>query len=124
MRTKLLRKKAKNYLLVISSLILLSAIPYFAGSGLDNPEPMGGYLNANFPSALPQGLPYQPVFPNISFDSPLTFNELPTGNKIIVGQRDGKIFWFDKYSIAGKAFSNIPRKLLTYHFLAILYQSK
>ena len=94
--TKSLRNQIKNYLLVVSSLILLSAIPYFAGSGLDNPEPIGAYLNSNFPSALPQGLPYQPVFPNITFDSPLTFNEVPNGNKIIVGQRDGKIFWFDK----------------------------
>ncbi|MFS4493972.1 PQQ-dependent sugar dehydrogenase [Maribacter sp. 2308TA10-17] len=97
MKTKLLRKKSRKYLFVFASLLLFSAIPYyFAGSGLDNPEPMGAYLNGNFPGSLPQGLPYQPVFPNITFDSPLTFNEVPSGNKVIVGQRDGKIFWFDK----------------------------
>ena len=96
MKTRLLKAKSKKYLLIFSSFILLSAAPYFAGSGLDDPEPMGSYLNANFPAILPQGLPYEPVFPNISFDSPLTFNELPEGNKIIVGQRDGKIYWFDK----------------------------
>ncbi|MFK7812561.1 MAG: Ig-like domain-containing protein [Maribacter sp.] len=98
MKTKLLLKKPKKYILLFSALLLLSAsaIPYFAGTGLDNPEPMGSYLNANFPAILPQGLPYEPVYPNISFNSPLTFNELPNGNKIIVGQRDGRIFWFDK----------------------------
>ncbi len=96
MRTKLLLRNPKKYILLFSTLLLLSAIPYFAGSGLDNPEPMGSYLNGNFPQSLPQGLPYEPIFPNISFDSPLTFNELPSDDKIIVGQRDGRIFWFDK----------------------------
>lgn len=97
MKRKLHFVKSNKYILLIVSFLLLSAsIPYFAGSGLDNPTPMGSYLNENFPGSLPQGLPYEPVFPNISFDSPLTFNELPTGNKIIVGQRDGQIFWFDK----------------------------
>lgn len=96
MQIKLLKTNSKKYLLVFSSLILLSAVPFFAGSGLDNPEPMGNYLNNNFPGVLPQGVPYEPVFPNITFNSPLTFNEMPTGNKVIVGQRDGKIYWFDK----------------------------
>ncbi|TMM55901.1 T9SS type A sorting domain-containing protein [Maribacter algarum] len=97
MKTKLLLGKRKKYLFLLSSLLFLSAIPYyFAGSGLDNPQPIGSYLNGNFPGILPQGLPYEPIFPNLTFDSPLTFNELPTGNKIIVGQRDGKIFSFEK----------------------------
>ncbi len=97
MKTKLLFGKPKKYLLLFSSLLFVSSIPYyFAGSGLDNPEPMGSYLNGNFPGILPQGLPYEPVFPNLTFNSPLTFNEVPSGDKIIVGQRDGRIFSFDK----------------------------
>jgi len=71
-------------------------MPYFAGSGLDEAEPLGGYLNNNFPSALTQGVPYEPIFPNLTFDSPLTFNEVPNTNRIIIGQRDGQLFWFDK----------------------------
>ncbi|MBM1107999.1 Ig-like domain-containing protein [Aurantibacter crassamenti] len=91
----------KNYnfrsvALLLLSVILMSAVPFIFGPGLTKAEPIGKYLNGNFPGALPQGLPYQPVFPNITFDSPLTFNEVPNDNKIIVGQRDGKIFWFDK----------------------------
>lgn len=98
MKTKLLGKKSRNFLLIFSSLLLFSAVPYFAGSGLDNPEPLEPYLNNNFPAVLPEGLPYEPAFPNLTFDSPLTFNEVPDANKIIVGQRNGQIFWFDKTS--------------------------
>ncbi|NNE76252.1 MAG: hypothetical protein HKN31_04185, partial [Pricia sp.] len=96
MKKKLLQKKSIKYLVLISSLFLFGAIPYFAGSGLDNAEPLNSYLNYNFPARLSSGLPYVPVFSNLTFDSPLTFNEVPNANKIIVGQRDGQIFWFDK----------------------------
>ena len=59
--------------------------------------PFSPFLNNVFPDVIPTGnIPYEPVFPNITFDSPLTFNEVPEGGKIIIGQRDGRIFWFDK----------------------------
>ncbi len=96
MEKKLPKSYLKNYLLGFGSLLLLGAVPYFAGSGLDNAAPIGPYLNYKFPATIPNGLPYEPVFPNLTFDSPLTFNEVPNANKIIVGQRDGKIYWFDK----------------------------
>ncbi len=96
MKIKLRNTKFQKYLLALSALILVSAIPFFAGSGLDDAEPLDSYLNGNFPSSLPQRLPYEPVFPNLTFDSPLTFNEVPNTNKIIIGQRDGQLFWFDK----------------------------
>ncbi len=98
MKTKQLLTKPKAYLFAVFSFLLLGAMPYFAGSGLISPEPLGKYLNSNFPAiiSVPQGLPYEPIFPNLTFDSPLTFNELPTGNRVLVGQRDGKIYWFNK----------------------------
>lgn len=98
MKIKSLLQHPKRMGLIVLGLLLLSAVPYFVGPGLDNPEPLGKYLNNNFPSIVsqPQGLPYEPVFPNLTFDSPLTFNELPSSNRIIVGQRNGKIYWFDK----------------------------
>ncbi len=91
-------KQRKNYIFVIFALVLFSAMSYFSGSGLTNPESLGNYLNNKFPAtvSLSQGLPYVPVYQNITFDSPLTFNEFPTSEKLIVGQRDGKIYWFDK----------------------------
>ncbi len=96
MKKKLLLTKSRKYLLLASSLLLLSAVPFFAGSGLDDAEPLESYLNGNFPAVPAQGLPYEPIFPNLTFDSPLTFNEIPNSNKIIIGQRDGQLFWFDK----------------------------
>lgn len=91
-------KRSINYLFATSIVALFSAMSYFSGSGLTNPEPLGNYLNNNFPAtvSVSEGLPYVPVYQNITFDSPLTFNEFPTSEKIIVGQRDGKIYWFDK----------------------------
>ena len=66
------------------------------GPGLNTPEPIGPYLNNAFPGFITSpGDLYQPVFPNLTFESPLTFNEV-SGNRIIIGQRDGQIFWFDK----------------------------
>lgn len=78
--------------------MMLSAVPYLAGPGLNAPEPLGKYLNNAFPAVVTQasGVPYEPVFQNLTFDSPLTFNELPTDDKIVIGQRNGKIYWFDK----------------------------
>lgn len=98
MKRKILPRNFKRYLLAFFSLLLLGAVPYFVGSGLDNPEPLGKYLNNNFPAtvSVSQGLPYVPIYPNLTFDSPLTFNELPNSERILVGQRDGKIYWFDK----------------------------
>lgn len=98
MKIALRSTKGKITLLAVLALLLLSAAPFFIGSGLNAPEPLGRYLNFNFPAAVPNsnGLPYAPVYTNLTFDSPLTFNELPTTAKIVVGQRDGKIFWFDK----------------------------
>lgn len=96
---KSLFRQPKNYIFAITAVVLFSAMSYFSGSGLSNPEPLGNYLNNNFPAVVSQseGVPYVPVFPNLTFDSPLTFNELPAGNnKVLVGQRDGKIYWFDK----------------------------
>lgn len=91
-------KRPINYIFAISAVALFSAMSYFSGSGLTSAEPLGSYLNSNFPAtvSVSQGLPYVPVYQNLTFDSPLTFNELPTSEKILVGQRDGKIFWFDK----------------------------
>ncbi|MFD0795938.1 Ig-like domain-containing protein [Maribacter chungangensis] len=96
---KFLFKKPLNYFFGIFALLLFSAMSYFSGSGLSSAEPLGNYLNNNFPATVStsQGVPYEPVFPNLTFDSPLTFNEDPAeSGRIIIGQRDGKIYWIDK----------------------------
>ena len=67
----------------------------FAGPGLFTPEPVDSYLNNNFPSGPQNSAPYSEVFPNLTFDTPLNFNIVPNQNRIVVGQRNGEIFWFD-----------------------------
>ncbi|WP_192466558.1 Ig-like domain-containing protein [Euzebyella marina] len=90
-------KKTKKVYCLLFGLLFISAIPYYySGSGLDEAEAIDLYLNHNFPSRVRYDLSYEPVFSNLTFDSPLTFNEDAASNRIIVGQRDGKIFWFDK----------------------------
>ncbi|MDO1511875.1 Ig-like domain-containing protein [Maribacter confluentis] len=103
MKIKLPLVRTKKIALGIFSLCLLSAIPYFSGSGLDSPEPMGAFLNGAFPDKSNASDPYISVFPNLSFDSPLTFTPVPNTNKLVVGQRDGKIYWFEnRNDVAGK----------------------
>ena len=65
------------------------------GPGLTEVHPIDKYLDGNFPSLTPSPVPYKAAFPNLTFDSPLTFVMHPTQNKIILGQRDGKIYWFN-----------------------------
>ena len=74
---------------------LFSFIPYFAGPGLTEAEPIGSFLNGNFPSEPLEAKPYRKAFPNLTFDSPITFNAIPNSNRIVIGQRDGKIFSFE-----------------------------
>ena len=85
----------KKILLLTLTIGLLSFAPFFVGSGLDNPEPIRALLNGNFPDISPSGEPYVEVFPSLKFDSPLTFTPVPNSDVLIVGQRDGKIYWFN-----------------------------
>jgi len=87
--------KSRTWIIVVFSFLLLAAVPFLQGPGLTNVYPVGNYLNGNFPSLSPSSLPYKPAFPNLTFNSPLTFNMHPTQNIIILGQRDGKIYWFN-----------------------------
>ena len=67
------------------------------GPGLENPEPIGPYLNGVFPTEAPaEDITYEEVFPNITFNSPLTWAMLPGQELVFIGQRDGIIYYFDK----------------------------
>ena len=83
------------FVLGICALGLISALPFLSGPGLTNPEPIGAYLNGAFPSEPTLQNAYEVAFDNLTFDSPLTFTMVPNQNRIIVGQRDGKIYWFE-----------------------------
>ncbi|MDC6406903.1 MULTISPECIES: PQQ-dependent sugar dehydrogenase, partial [Maribacter] len=72
-----------------------SFTPYFFGPGLSEPEPIGKFLNGSFENVNTSSEPYRVAFENLTFDSPLNFSPVPNQSKLLVGQRDGKIFWFD-----------------------------
>lgn len=74
---------------------ILGVAPYFMGPGLTQPEAIGTFLNGNFPDVTASAEPYRPAFPNLTFNSPLTFTDVPNSNVLIVGQRNGEIYWFE-----------------------------
>ncbi len=90
-------KTLKIVSILLTSLFLLAAFPYFSGSGLSSAKTIAPYSNGVFPQAIDDDLDatYRVAFPNLEFFYPITFNPVPNQNKIIVGQLDGKMFWFD-----------------------------
>ena len=87
--------KSRPWIFIVLSLFLIAAVPIFTGPGLTVVHPVTSYLNGNFPILSPSPVPYKVAFPNLTFDSPLTFTMHPTDNKILLGQRDGKVYWFN-----------------------------
>lgn len=92
---------AKIAFIVSAALLLMAAIPgFFLPSGMDNPEPIGKFLNGRLPSTTPaittaSGWEVEPAFPNIRFNDPTTFVADPHSNRLYVGSRDGKIYSFE-----------------------------
>ncbi|MBC3846768.1 RICIN domain-containing protein [Winogradskyella echinorum] len=95
MNLSIKRNKISTILIGISVFTILGVAPYFIGPGLTQPEAVGTFLNGNFPDVTASAQPYQPAFPNLTFDSPLTFTNVPNTNVIILGQRNGEIYWFE-----------------------------
>lgn len=91
-----MNKKA-IWLLLPFFFLLSAAVPLLLPPpGLTSPQAVGPYLNAAFPSVAPSSdIEVVPAFPGLTFDSPLTWAMDPNQNTAFVGQRDGKIYWFD-----------------------------
>ncbi len=79
----------------VSIFSILGVAPYFLGPGLTAPVAVGTFLNGNFPDVTMSSQPYRPAFPNLTFNSPLTFTDVPNSNVLFVGQRNGEIYWFE-----------------------------
>ncbi|WP_178984658.1 RICIN domain-containing protein [Winogradskyella helgolandensis] len=90
-------KKSKISILFfgLSIFTILGVSPYFFGPGLTQPESVGTFLNGNFPDVTASANPYQPAFPNLTFNSPLTFTTVPNSNVLIIGQQNGEIYSFE-----------------------------
>jgi len=98
-----IHKKPAHYFLpptllfFIITVVAMNFAPVVVPSvGLPGPEPIGPYLNGNFPESAPnEEVEYQIAFPNITFNSPLTWAMHPGSDIIFVGQRDGMIYYFE-----------------------------
>ncbi|MEM6344773.1 MAG: PQQ-dependent sugar dehydrogenase [Bacteroidota bacterium] len=90
--------KRAGWLLLPLFIIITAALPLLLPPpGLTSPEAVGPYLNNVFPPIPPSdNIEIVPAFSNLSFDSPLTWTMDPHRDSIFIGQRDGKIFWFDQ----------------------------
>ncbi|WP_400078679.1 PQQ-dependent sugar dehydrogenase [Winogradskyella sp. R77965] len=84
-------------LIIIGSLIFLAAFPYFSGSGLPAAKTIAPYANNTFPTSVDVDLDatYRVAFPNLTFFYPITYRMVPNQEKVIVGQLNGTIYWFD-----------------------------
>ena len=89
------KTKISLVFLGVSLLTILGVAPYFLGSGLYEPVAVAPFLNGNFPDVTASSQPYRPAFPNLTFNSPLTFADVPNSNVLIVGQRNGEVYWFE-----------------------------
>ncbi|WP_299123086.1 PQQ-dependent sugar dehydrogenase [uncultured Winogradskyella sp.] len=89
--------KFRVSLVVLTSICLLGAFPYFAGSGLSAPKAISPYANNVFPTSVDIELDatYRVAFPNLTFFYPITFRIIPNQNKVILAQLNGVIKWFD-----------------------------
>lgn len=90
-------KKIRNYF-YFSGIIAFAAVltgfgPMFFGPGLTNPEPFDLTTDTAFSPTGTATDPYEVAYPNLRFDSPITFSPVPNQAKIVVGQLDGKVFW-------------------------------
>ncbi|WP_439152381.1 PQQ-dependent sugar dehydrogenase [Winogradskyella sp.] len=87
--------KIRTSIFILSTFLFLSVLAWI-GPGLYTPQPIGPYLNGVFPplsTASPE--PYRVAFENLSFFYPITFNQVPNQNKIVLGQLNGVIYWFE-----------------------------
>jgi len=84
-------------LIAISSVLLFSYFPYFSGSGLPSPKVIGPYVNNSLPvgADLDIDATYRVAFPNLTFFYPITYKNIASRNKVIIGQLNGEIFWFE-----------------------------
>lgn len=87
--------KLKTLFLFLTLFVLFSVLAWI-GPGLSSPKAIGPYLNGAFPAlstATPE--PYRVAFENLNFFYPITFKQVPNQNKIVLGQLNGVIYWFE-----------------------------
>ncbi len=91
-------KKLKKYLYISSVTAFAAAImsfgPMFFGPGMGDPEPFSVAVDTGFPADGVSTPAYEEAFPNLNFDSPITFDPVPNDNsRIVVAQLNGRVYW-------------------------------
>ncbi|WP_179019675.1 PQQ-dependent sugar dehydrogenase [Winogradskyella forsetii] len=89
--------KVRVTLVIFTSVLLFSAIPYFSGSGLNTAKTIAPFANGVFPESVDTELDasYRVAFPHLDFFYPITFNMVPNQETVVLGQLNGVIFSFD-----------------------------
>lgn len=68
-------------------------------NGLDNPEPIGEFLNDSLPALTPSSSSsweVEHMFPNLTFVDPVQMLEIPGTNRWMMAGKKGKIWTFEK----------------------------
>ncbi|WP_419211072.1 malectin domain-containing carbohydrate-binding protein [Maribacter sp. X9] len=79
----------------VAAALIMGFGPMFFGPGMTTPEPFAQFAGGTFPGVGAVRDPYRPAYPNVFFDSPITFTLVPGQNKIVIGQLDGKLFYIE-----------------------------
>ncbi|MCB0850601.1 MAG: PQQ-dependent sugar dehydrogenase, partial [Bacteroidetes bacterium] len=92
----------KTLILGLGIFLLGALVPkYILNHGYDNPDPIGAFMNGNLPSTTPGGVTSWDVveaFPNLNFVDPMTMKPEPNSNRLHIGQRNGKVYFFNNNS--------------------------
>ncbi len=73
---------------------IMSFGPMFFGPGMGDPEPFSVAVDTGFPADGVSTPAYEEAFPNLNFDSPITFDPVPNDNsRIVVAQLNGRVYW-------------------------------
>ena len=84
------------FIIITFSILITAFAPAFMGPGLSDPEPIGPFLGGALPEQPPaDAIEIDVAFSNLTFNTPLTWDNHPNQDIIFVGQRDGKIYHFE-----------------------------
>lgn len=100
----------------IIGLLSLSFIEMLPPNGLDTPEPIGAFLNDNFPKKSPASGNWKLVnqYPNLTFIDPIAMISIPGEDAYLVAGKSGYIWHVSKDSLASDktVVLNISNKVL------------
>ena len=98
-----------SFLIAASPLLLIPP-------GIDEPEPIGPFLNNNFPATTPTGLgevEVVPAFSTLRFDSPMVLLQHPTADTLFVAERGGHVYFceHDSEATTKTSFMDVGQQL-------------